>query len=420
MKYRIEFVALVLSVLYLQGCAQIEITVDAANPSKVEEANSIQQLVVTASRYAAEDDLDRLETAKHLMSELRETESRLQEHYHNKASQLAAELEQIADADAEAPRRQALSTRVEQLRQLADSPLIDPAYFQDLERWIDLYPEYTRQVRAGLRGYRETGSLASLEQLRTAVHRRETIEEGLIEGAEQEIESAREAIEGAKPEIESANETTERARSDTKMTSNTERLDEQINIAQAALTRLRRPITAGTSLVGTGISWPLLSIPDEAWEERFNRAFGRGVFGNSDIVLIMDNVAQFSVKGMSFDPSSVAAAASKISSQMLIYLTQFAGAPLPTGTLNDTSGSAYRLPDESINQAENALASAERLRTARESALYELGALVLRHSTGMEQGASSAEQVTSSTADILAAFEELRPILEFRTPSIEE
>jgi hypothetical protein len=84
------------------------------------------------------------------------------------------------------------------------------------------------------------------------------------------------------------------------------------------------------------------------WSTNFNRALGTTELGNSDIVIKLNSQADFSVKGMRFDASTVAAVASKVTTQALLLGIQMAGVPLPrpaTGSTN--TGDGAKLADAS-------------------------------------------------------------------------
>lgn len=91
-----------------------------------------------------------------------------------------------------------------------------------------------------------------------------------------------------------------------------------------------REAICGNNLVESADAYPVASLPESAWSARFNHAFAQGTNGNVDIVIKLDQQADFTVKGMRFDASKVAEVARKAVTQGLLLATQIAGVPPST------------------------------------------------------------------------------------------
>jgi hypothetical protein len=118
--------------------------------------------------------------------------------------------------------------------------------------------------------------------------------------------------------------------------------------AREAVEHEARTILAGPTLASSEYAYIVSKAPDLYWSTNFNRVLGSAEMGNSDIVVKMNSQADFSVKGMRFDASTVAAVASKVTTQALLLGIQMAGVPLPkpaTGSTN--SGNGAKLADAS-------------------------------------------------------------------------
>lgn len=121
-----------------------------------------------------------------------------------------------------------------------------------------------------------------------------------------------------------------------------------VTVAAAAVEREAHTILAGPTLASSEYAYVVSKAPDLYWSTNFNRALGTTELGNSDIVIKLNSQADFSVKGMRFDASTVAAVASKVTTQALLLGIQMAGVPLPrpaTGSTN--TGDGAKLADAS-------------------------------------------------------------------------
>ncbi len=124
------------------------------------------------------------------------------------------------------------------------------------------------------------------------------------------------------------------------------------------------------SLVGSGYlldspyAYAVASAPENAWAPMYNRAFGSGILGNADIAIKKTHQGDFTVKGLTFDPSDVARAASKLTTQAVVLAAQIAGVPvkLPAAPAAGTPGAALA---QSSAQLSDLQTQEERLRAAR-------------------------------------------------------
>lgn len=101
---------------------------------------------------------------------------------------------------------------------------------------------------------------------------------------------------------------------------------------------LGKSIIAGAELSNTEYAYVVANAPEGVWHPKYNEACGIGLFGNVDVILRMNSTADFSVKGMRFDASTVAQVASKVTTQALLLGAQMAGVPVPTASAGTQTG----------------------------------------------------------------------------------
>ncbi|MEJ0038633.1 MAG: hypothetical protein WDO68_21585 [Gammaproteobacteria bacterium] len=94
-----------------------------------------------------------------------------------------------------------------------------------------------------------------------------------------------------------------------------------------ALHTINSPIGDG-ALGDSQFAYAVASVPEKEWRQDFNKAFARGRSGNVDIAIVLNEAADFSVKGMRFDATKVAQVASKVTTQSLLLAAGIAGVPV--------------------------------------------------------------------------------------------
>lgn len=154
----------------------------------------------------------------------------------------------------------------------------------------------------------------------------------------------------------------------------------------AALKRNLKSVVPGSALSQSDYAYAVLSAEDWHWRENFNRAEGKGRFGNSDIAIKLDPSGNFTVKGMKFDPSTVASVASKVSTQALLLAAQISGVPTAysgspsTGLQATSTGAAIYQQTSARREAELA---------AYRDALRYLARTILSEETAIKTDAAS-------------------------------
>jgi len=86
------------------------------------------------------------------------------------------------------------------------------------------------------------------------------------------------------------------------------------------------------------------SALEDKWSPQFNKTVGNGWLGNLNLAIKMVDLGDFTIKGVTFDPSDVARVVSKVTIQAVVLAAQMYGVPIkpPTGgnTQTPTDGMA--------------------------------------------------------------------------------
>jgi hypothetical protein len=183
-------------------------------------------------------------------------------------------------------------------------------------------------------------------------------------------------------------------------------------LASVAGKELRSLIGDG-SLAGSEYAFIVAKAPASAWAESFNRAAASANLGNSDFVIKMNSLGDFTVKGMRFDASSVAKVASKVATQSLLIGAQMAGVPLPTANAAST-GDGAALASASGQLAANDALVAKRKASfdAWRQAVREMASAVLAEDATLRTVAPTwTSDKAMVTAPITTSFTALTPVL---------
>lgn len=177
-----------------------------------------------------------------------------------------------------------------------------------------------------------------------------------------------------------------------------------------------RSVVGGPTLFGSGYAALVTGAPENAWKPRFNQAQGDGWMGNSTIVIRMNSQGDFSVKGMSFDPSTVASTAQKASVQAVMMAATIMGAPVRPDSLSKPEDKVgFGAVEPSNAEAERDVAKATL--AERRSAVRALAQAILVEDARI-LGTDAQRQAANSA--IAAQANALLPELAGETPAQSE
>jgi hypothetical protein len=226
-----------------------------------------------------------------------------------------------------------------------------------------------------------------------------------------EIKAANAALRGFWAELQAATDDATREQISRKMLASlTERqallasayemmshdLDEQVAAAPALTTtgaaviavttqqsaqRNMKQLFDGGGFIDSRYTYYVVRADDKLdWAPMFDRTLARGIFGNTDIAIKALGPGNFTIKGLSFNPADVAAAASKVATQTVLLAAQIAGVPVKVSGTPDPqmSGAALATSSTSYAQTIAAAAQADEKVQAQRDALLRLASSILQ------------------------------------------
>jgi hypothetical protein len=184
-------------------------------------------------------------------------------------------------------------------------------------------------------------------------------------------------------------------------------------VARSQIEADLKSITGGFTLAESAHAYAIASAPEERWAPQYNRTFGRGTFGNLNFAVKMVDLADFTIKGVTFDPSKVAQIASKVTTQSLLLAAQIAGAPVTGLSLGSTdTGSALATQSAALTpvlEANERFAAQEELRQDAITAILTRIAEEANNLSGNEQQRNEARSA------ILATYNAYKDLLKYST-----
>lgn len=173
-------------------------------------------------------------------------------------------------------------------------------------------------------------------------------------------------------------------------------LDTKADMSEEA--RKAHAVQLATDFTGDSRAPIAAHAPESCWSRGlYNRAYGKGVIGNTDIAIKMDGPANFTVKGLRMNADKVTVATFRAGMRLASLAAAAYGVPVPTGstTTADTTSAA-----EAADPAEASAAANMRARTLRRAIGALLDAIAAQHArlAADDQRASAIAAVKAGLA----------------------
>ncbi len=168
-----------------------------------------------------------------------------------------------------------------------------------------------------------------------------------------------------------------------------------------------------TSITGGGIllkdlnqAYFVTAADKRYWAQKYNRAFGHGYFGSTSIALKMNDTADFSVKGFTFDVTATAGMVQKVGTLAINTIARAYGAPFTLsppsassapGTTNDASTPSQNrtATDAQLPEIDVARAAAEE--SSYRNGLFQVADTVMGNWDALVSGDTVAKDLLGAT-----------------------
>lgn len=166
--------------------------------------------------------------------------------------------------------------------------------------------------------------------------------------------------------------------------------------AQTSTRRNMKQLFDGGGFIDSRYTYYVVAAEKENWAPMFDRTLARGIFGNTDIAIKALGPGNFTIKGLSFNPADVAAAASKVATQTVLLAAQIAGVPVKVSGTPDpqTSGAALATSSTSYAQTLATATQVDEKVQAHRDALLRIASSILQERRLIATG-TDADRKTS-------------------------
>ncbi len=179
------------------------------------------------------------------------------------------------------------------------------------------------------------------------------------------------------------------------------RLNESVRVCQRALiskgnkevnkTATKTDTIDDLSLFSSNLTPYIVGALSDKWKPHFNLSEGATQFGAGDIAIYMTPAGHFSLKGITFDPSSTAKLLTRVAIQTLASYTQNVGVPLSSLSLGQAA------VGEADTNAANATAVGKKTRSVQQDIIKAKDDLKLQQAASLRLARSSLGGLESLT-----------------------
>jgi len=118
-----------------------------------------------------------------------------------------------------------------------------------------------------------------------------------------------------------------------------------------------RSVIPGDTLWASPYHFAVAAAPETEWKSA-NDTWSKGQFGAMNVAIKLDPKGEYTIKGVTFDPSDVVRVAAKVTTQSLLFAAQIGGVPVKTTGATGT-GSAVVAASGRLADAQAQIARAE-------------------------------------------------------------
>jgi hypothetical protein len=144
-----------------------------------------------------------------------------------------------------------------------------------------------------------------------------------------------------------------------------------------------RSLIGRAGLQASPEAYAVISAPKEKWQERFDLSKAVGRLGDLNVAIKMERRGNFTIKGVSFDPSEVARAISKMGTQLVLSIAQANGVPVRTAS-GATPAAGLATSSEGLGAAMAAVETSTAEQVDRREALLTIAKAIARERPAIE------------------------------------
>jgi hypothetical protein len=166
-------------------------------------------------------------------------------------------------------------------------------------------------------------------------------------------------------------------------------------LQQAMVQAVQKSVVGGGTLLSAQReAYYVVNADEHLWANRFNRAFGWGFGGGTDVVIKLNDTADFTVKGLVFDARSTADMVRKVGASAISLIASAYGAPVSIAAATADKPAGPKFGTDQVAASETAISVEQMRQQAYRDALLHLADNVLAEWDGL----TSADTPTREAA----------------------
>ena len=169
---------------------------------------------------------------------------------------------------------------------------------------------------------------------------------------------------------------------------------------------------SGVFLSSDPLAYAVASAPEDYWAKFYNKAFAQGAFGNVNVAIKLASTGNFTIKGVTFDPSTVAQVASKVTTQAVIMAAQMYGVPISTPNASG-DGAALAQSSSRLAGTQQRAAAIAAVQRDIDAALIDIAQAIVQQRTALAADTTRTQAIQT----IRATFDAQKPRLQFTVPA---
>jgi hypothetical protein len=153
-------------------------------------------------------------------------------------------------------------------------------------------------------------------------------------------------------------------------------------------------LIGGHGLLEDALASVIVDAPDAQWNGKFNRAYGTGGLGNTDIAVVMQGLGDFTLKGVRVDASKITSAAFDAVGSTIKVVAAAYGVPSGGGgTASASGGATSTSPDADLRAADQARLAAELKLRRQQRAFADILRAIVREKTTLADDTSRGQAI---------------------------
>lgn len=152
-------------------------------------------------------------------------------------------------------------------------------------------------------------------------------------------------------------------------------------------------LIGGHGLLEDALASVIVDAPEDKWDGKFNRVYGSGGLGNTDIAVVMQGLGDFMLKGVRVDASKVTSAAFDAIGSTIKVVAAAYGVPIAGGAASSSGAANATAPDADLRAVDQARLAAESKLRRQQRAFADILRAIVREKPNLADDTARSQAV---------------------------